>query len=118
MKVLKSQKKFETRTENGQLQLEEYNLKDARKNHKQALKAAEDVKDELGLSCGLEPMSDFTTLVTFNFPSLISAANSLVLNMKQPALVKENVLPVSSHNLPTDNNVAPHFSFSITSFNV
>ena len=50
MKVQKSKEKFETRTMKGQLQLEEYNLKDARKNHKQALKAAEEMKDELGVA--------------------------------------------------------------------
>ena len=47
MKVQKSKEKFETRTEKGQLQLEEYNLKDARKNIKRALKVAEEMKDEL-----------------------------------------------------------------------
>ena len=46
MKVQKSQKKFTTRTIKGQLQLEEYNLKDARKNHKRAVKAAEEMKEE------------------------------------------------------------------------
>ena len=50
MKAQKSKEKFETRTEKGQLQLEEYNLKDARKNHKRALKAAEEIKDELGVA--------------------------------------------------------------------
>ena len=42
MKLKKNQKKFETSMEKGILQSEEYNLKAARKNHKRALKAAEE----------------------------------------------------------------------------
>ena len=50
IKAQKSKEKFETRTKKGHLQIEEYNLKDARKNHKRALKAAEEMKDELGVA--------------------------------------------------------------------